>query len=170
MSHLSSWPSGKLPFDCQKIAKNLTFKKKKWQFLSICLKNVKFLAIFWQSKGNFPEGQFHTMETFCIHLQFNNLFSSRFYYLHSDLYYNAFFFSYTCVFYPSLFLFILKFFHPKLSIPVPFWHNHFLFIKPKLDLNMSQLSWYTKISILFNFSLNNFAQNNQIIIINKILK
>ena len=25
------WPSGKLPFECQKIAKNLTFKKKKSQ-------------------------------------------------------------------------------------------------------------------------------------------
>ena len=72
-----SWPSGKLPFECQKITKNLTFLKKvdknchffstklsmaillkKWQFLSIFFfKNVKFLEIFWHSNGNFPEGQ-----------------------------------------------------------------------------------------------------------------
>ena len=76
-----------MPFDCQKIAKSLTFfpkklpkifffflnchwqffwKKwkflaffwKKWIFLAIFLKkNVKFLTIFWHSNGNFPEGQ-----------------------------------------------------------------------------------------------------------------
>ena len=57
------WPSGKLPFDCQKIAKNLTFLKKNCQnciFLKIQfwqLKKVKFLAIFWHLNGNFPEGQ-----------------------------------------------------------------------------------------------------------------
>ena len=39
---LSSWPSGKLPFDCQKHAKNLTFFKKIL------------------SNGNFPEGQVET--------------------------------------------------------------------------------------------------------------
>ena len=38
---VSTWPSGKFPFDCQKIA-------KKWQFLAIFF-NVKFLSIFWQS-------------------------------------------------------------------------------------------------------------------------
>jgi len=63
---IQSWPSGKLPYDCQKIAKNLTFEKKiakffyffqkncQWQFF---WKKWKFLAIFWQSNGNFPEGQ-----------------------------------------------------------------------------------------------------------------
>ena len=69
------WPSGKLPYDCQKIAKNLTFflitkiviffnKIAIGNFIEIndnfCQffwKNVKFLAIFWQSYGNFPEGQ-----------------------------------------------------------------------------------------------------------------
>ena len=77
-----TWPSGKLPFDCQKIAKNLTFfqKKKncqKFSFFSKKLplaiflkkkmaffffwKNVKFLAIFWQSNVNFPEGQVETL-------------------------------------------------------------------------------------------------------------
>ena len=74
---VSSWPSGKLPFDCQKIAKNLTFFQKKnaknyffskklpmaiflkkvKNFGHFFWKNVKFLAIFWQSNGNFPEGQ-----------------------------------------------------------------------------------------------------------------
>ena len=55
------WPYGKLPFDCQKIAKNLTFFSKKltkiviffnignfvdkWQFLSIFLKKK---SSFWQ--------------------------------------------------------------------------------------------------------------------------
>ena len=69
-------PSGKLPIEWQKIAKNLTFfflidKNchffqqnchwqfcwKIWQFLSIKKKKVKFLAIFWHSSGNFLEGQ-----------------------------------------------------------------------------------------------------------------
>ena len=42
-----TWPCGKLPFECQKIAKNLTFFSKKLQ------KNVHFF----QKNGNFPEGQ-----------------------------------------------------------------------------------------------------------------
>ena len=65
------WPSGKLSFDCQKIAKKLPktwhfFQKycQKFSFFSKKLhgqffvwKKWKFLAIFWQSNGNFPEGQ-----------------------------------------------------------------------------------------------------------------
>ena len=62
---------GKLPFEYQKIAKNLTFflkiaknfnffeKNCHWQFFwknenfwQFFWKNVKFLAIFWQSNGN----------------------------------------------------------------------------------------------------------------------
>ena len=62
---ISTWPSGKLPFDCQKIDKNLTFKKKIAKIFNFFqkiangnfLKKLKFLAIFWQSNGNFPEGQ-----------------------------------------------------------------------------------------------------------------
>ena len=54
----------KLAFDCQKIAKNLTYLKKNCQKLSFFgnffEKYVKFLAIFWHSNGNFPEGQFWT--------------------------------------------------------------------------------------------------------------
>jgi len=71
-----NWPSGK--FDCQKIAKNLTFFFNKidknchyfqqnchWQFwwkkmtifVNFFLKKMSSLAIFWQSNGNFPEGQ-----------------------------------------------------------------------------------------------------------------
>ena len=74
---LHSRPSGKLSFDCQKIAKNWHFFKKKiaknfyffqkkyqWHFFwkkkkifdNFFEKNVKFLAIFGQSIGNFPEG------------------------------------------------------------------------------------------------------------------
>ena len=65
LSVVSSWPSGKLPFDCQKIAKNLTFFSKnftkivifstklpmailwkKYNFWELFWKNVKILAIF----------------------------------------------------------------------------------------------------------------------------
>ena len=31
--------------------------KKQDNFCQFCWKNIKFLAIFWQSNGNFPEGQ-----------------------------------------------------------------------------------------------------------------
>ena len=52
-----SWPSRKLQFDCQKMPKTWFFFKKlpkncpfqfwkKWQFLAIFFKNVKFLAFF----------------------------------------------------------------------------------------------------------------------------
>ena len=44
-------PFEKLPFDCQKI-----FLKKMKIFANFFEKYVKFLAIFWQSNGNFPEG------------------------------------------------------------------------------------------------------------------
>ena len=72
---LQSWPSEKLLFDCQKIAKNLTFflmpkiyfffktmqlaivLKKMKIFGNFFEKIVKYLAIFWQSNSNFPEGQ-----------------------------------------------------------------------------------------------------------------
>ena len=74
---LHSWPFGKLPFNCQKIAKNWTFFSKTLTkiviffnkiangnfvekmtiFVNFFEKNVKFLAIFWQSNDNFPEGQ-----------------------------------------------------------------------------------------------------------------
>ena len=56
------WPSEKLPFDCQKIAKNLTFFQKncqKFSFFSkkltmaIFLEKWKFFKIFWQLNGNF---------------------------------------------------------------------------------------------------------------------
>ena len=63
----------KLPFECQKIAKNLTFKKKidkkchyfskkiakfwkKLQFLSIFFLNVKFLVNFLTLKWQFSRG------------------------------------------------------------------------------------------------------------------
>ena len=45
-----------MPFDCQKIAKNLTFFQKKCQKSSFFSKKLP-LAICWQSNGNFPEGQ-----------------------------------------------------------------------------------------------------------------
>ena len=50
----------------QKKQKNLTFffLKKKTIFVNLFEKNVKFLAIFWQSNGNFPEGQVHTSSSF----------------------------------------------------------------------------------------------------------
>jgi len=74
------WPSGNLPFECQKIAKKL-YIFFKWQFFgkndnfchffaignffgkkckvfgNFLEKNVKFLAIFWHSNSNFREGQ-----------------------------------------------------------------------------------------------------------------
>ena len=70
-SKIMFWPSGKLPYDCQKIAKKLTyfpkncqkisfFSKKIWKkfhFWQFFLKKCLVLAIFWQSNGNFPEGQ-----------------------------------------------------------------------------------------------------------------
>ena len=55
-----TWPPEKLPFDYQKISKNLTFKKKISKIFHFS-KNVKFLELFWQSNGNFPEGQFWTL-------------------------------------------------------------------------------------------------------------
>ena len=73
---LVTWTSGKLPFDCQKIAKNLTFFPKKLPKIVIFSKKnysgnlfqkmtifgnsfFKFqvLAIFLHSIGNFPEDQ-----------------------------------------------------------------------------------------------------------------
>ena len=68
-------PSAKFPFEYEKLKKNWHLKKKaknchffqKKMSLAIFWinenfgifggKNVKFLAIFWQSNGNFPEGQ-----------------------------------------------------------------------------------------------------------------
>ena len=56
---LGTWPSGKLPFECKKIAQNP---------LAIFLKKWKFLAIFWQSNSNFPEGQVpSTSLTYYLH-------------------------------------------------------------------------------------------------------
>ena len=54
VTSVRSWPTGKLPFDCQKIAKNLTFFSKtlpkifilfKKLTMAIFLKKWKFLAI-----------------------------------------------------------------------------------------------------------------------------
>jgi len=69
----STWPSGKFPFECQKL--DIFFKKKTkidiffpkkidignfvekmTIFVNFFLK-CQVLAIFWQSNGNFPEGQ-----------------------------------------------------------------------------------------------------------------
>ena len=77
------WPFGKLTFECQKIAKNLAFKKKKiviffnkiangnfvekMTIFVFFFLNVKFLAIFWHSNGNFPEGQIHTTMTLTLY-------------------------------------------------------------------------------------------------------
>ena len=57
-----------LPFDCQKIAKNLTFfstnfLKKKSIFVNFFEKNVKFLAIFASQMVMCPEGQIITWLT-----------------------------------------------------------------------------------------------------------
>ena len=57
------WRSGKLPFECQKIAKNLTFFFLMpkivifWHFFL----NVKVLTIFLHSYGNFPKGLIGTL-------------------------------------------------------------------------------------------------------------
>ena len=40
---------------------NGSFVEKMTIFVNFFEKNVKFLAIFWQSNGNFPEGQLNTM-------------------------------------------------------------------------------------------------------------
>ena len=48
---MAPWPSEKLSFECQKIAKNLTFFFLNWHFFYIDI------LIFWHSNGNFPEGQ-----------------------------------------------------------------------------------------------------------------
>ena len=37
--------------------------KKMKIFVNFFEKNVKFLAIFWQSNGNFPEGQVGTVQS-----------------------------------------------------------------------------------------------------------
>ena len=78
---LAIWTSGKLPFDCQKIAKNLTFFQKKIAknfhfFKKIAIgnfvdKNDNFCQFFWKKcqvfgnflhlNGNFPEGQVFTV-------------------------------------------------------------------------------------------------------------
>ena len=62
---LTTWPSGKLPFDCQKIAKNLTLKKNCQNFsffskklpMAIFLKKMKIFGNFLEKKclgfGNF---------------------------------------------------------------------------------------------------------------------
>ena len=62
---VENWPSGKLPFECQKIAKNLTFCEKMLKIkifskklpLAICFeKNEKLFQFFWkncQALGNF---------------------------------------------------------------------------------------------------------------------
>ena len=39
---------------------NGNFVEKNENFVNFLEKNVKFLAIFWQSNGNFPEGQVGT--------------------------------------------------------------------------------------------------------------
>ena len=61
---LHTWPTAKLTFKCKKIAKNSLFLFNcHWQYLKIndnfwqFFFNVKFLAIFWHSNGNFQEGQ-----------------------------------------------------------------------------------------------------------------
>ena len=45
--YVVTWPSGKLTFDCQKIAKNLTFKKKNCQKFSFFQKNCQW-QFFWK--------------------------------------------------------------------------------------------------------------------------
>ena len=53
-NNLPTWPSGKLPFDCQKIAKNLTFFQKKLPKIFIFFKKIAngnfffFNENFWQ--------------------------------------------------------------------------------------------------------------------------
>ena len=49
---LHAWPSGKLPFDCQKIAKNLTFFPKNCQKFSFFSQKLP-LAIFFEKNDNF---------------------------------------------------------------------------------------------------------------------
>ena len=60
------WPSRKLSFECQKIAKNLTFFSKNYQKLSFFFLMTIFgifflMSSFWpfflHSNDNFPEGQ-----------------------------------------------------------------------------------------------------------------
>ena len=49
-----TWPSGQLPFECQKIAKNWHFFKKNWQKLSFffkCQVFGHFLTFKWQFSG-----------------------------------------------------------------------------------------------------------------------
>jgi len=61
-----SWSSGKLPFECQKNCQKFSsFFFKKLKFLAI-LKKVKFLAVFWHSNGNYPEGQVYSITTECL--------------------------------------------------------------------------------------------------------
>ena len=60
----SIWTSGKLPFDCQKIAKNCHFSKKnaignflaKRQFLAIFWKKYQILGYFFTLKWQFSGG------------------------------------------------------------------------------------------------------------------
>ena len=61
--HRWTWLSGKLPFECQKIAKHLKIFSaknfhffKKWTFLAIFFFNFKFLAIFLTFKWQFSRG------------------------------------------------------------------------------------------------------------------
>ena len=51
LSEMGSWPSGKLPFDCQKNAKNLKSKKKKAIFLKKIQVVGNFLTFKWQFSG-----------------------------------------------------------------------------------------------------------------------
>jgi len=50
---MSSWPSRKLPFECQKIAKNVTFFPKKCQKLSFFFQKIAIgnLTFKWQFSG-----------------------------------------------------------------------------------------------------------------------
>ena len=53
----------------KKLPKIFIFFKKITIFFNFFEKNVKFLAIFWQSNGNFPEGQnSHTLKLICINV------------------------------------------------------------------------------------------------------
>ena len=88
-NHPQTWPSGKLPFECKKIAKNLTFFQKNCQKLSffstklpmaILLKKMtifgnffekisSFWQFFLQSNDNFPEGQ---LSIWCLSYTFSS--------------------------------------------------------------------------------------------------
>ena len=89
---LTTWPSGKLPFECQKIAKNLTFFSKKLTTklpLAILLKKMtifvnfffkcqvfgNFLTVKWQfSGGSGRNRSIFTLNIMCVSSSLHWLF------------------------------------------------------------------------------------------------